>query len=109
LWGRWAGATGDSMPAAAPALLPQRKPCRHMLAAGPSCGWRRLQVAGRVIRVEHVDNYKKRKAEVGGGGGAGPCRGWRGALQAPPLALLFRGAGPALLDITYCCSSTPPP
>ena len=25
------------------------------------------KVAGRTIRVEHVDNYKKRKAEVGGG------------------------------------------
>lgn len=27
------------------------------------------RVAGRVVRVEHVDNYRKKKAEVGGGGG----------------------------------------
>lgn len=42
-------------------------------------------VAGRKIRVEHVDNYKKRKAEVGSAAQRRACGAGRGRLApAPP-------------------------
>ena len=48
------------------------------------------QVAGRVIRVEHVDNYRRKRAEVGG---TRPCCGaWWGWDAAGSPALGARAA-----------------